>query len=135
MRGEQRWVGSLGIPSSIRRGTWEPEMGRLKQRGCGAWMGDHICGRTPTTHVVGGTPLLFATYVAATEPGGLTHAFLCAVHHPGEGAVNGRLIADMRQDILRDQRVELRRFWRRTGEGRPYPLPNVLEPETEEANR
>jgi hypothetical protein len=99
----------------------------LEQRGCGAWVGDGICGERATTRVFGGTDLLYATYLAATERPGLTHAFLCGLHHPGEGRVNGRLIGDMRRDILRDQRREFDKFVRRSL-GHTMNRPNLMWP-------
>lgn len=124
----REWVGPSGIPSRMWRAARPAGLALLEARGCGAWVGDHACGRTPVRAVVGGSDLLFATYRAAADAGtGLVSAALCALHDPLDGEAPERLTADMREDVLRRQRAELRRFFRLQGES--LPVPNLLEPE------
>lgn len=79
--------------------------------------------------VFGGTDLLFATYLAVTEASSVTHAFVCSRHDPGNGVVNGRLIADMSLAVLGRERREFERFCKRSREGRRVlARPNFMSP-------
>lgn len=129
------WTSRHGVPSRMGELpglTSEDAYEYVLGRGCGAWVGKGKCDQPALGTCEGGTPLQFATYLSVTVDKKVTLAALCARHCPPRGVagVTGRIIADMAPEILRDQRREMDKFFRLSGQP-PCPRPNLLWPEPE----
>jgi hypothetical protein len=80
-----------------------------------------------STMVVGGTPLMFATYLNIVEQNGIVHAFLCDHHNPDNQGYHV-VTQDMDRTVWARQRVEMRRFFELSGKLHTLGTPNVMEP-------